>query len=274
MIPLSFTKIQATGNDFVVIDNREGRFTLDEMIQLTPTLCDRKFGVGADGSLFLCASSSCDFEMIYRNADGSDAGMCGNGGRALCLFAHRLGLGTQFTFSVHGVRYTGEILADAMISLGFSELRCLPTRLAGAEEQYYIFTGTDHLVVPVVSEVLADHELLQQRGKLLRYDARFHPKGTNVNFCSFSANQEIAICTYERGVEALTLACGTGSIACSIVDHYLRRPHLEGNHARYQVMNPGGMLEVSFEVDPKDQYYYNIFLKGEAQVTFTGVWGS
>lgn len=274
MKPLSFTKIQATGNDFVVIDNREGRFTLNEMIQLTPALCDRKFGVGADGSLFLCASSMYDFEMIYRNADGSDAGMCGNGGRALCLFAHRLGLGTKLTFSVHGVRYTGEMLTDSMISLGFSELRCLPEQLAGEEDQFTVFTGTDHLVVPVISEVLADHELLAHRGKLLRYDDRFHPKGTNVNFCSFSGDQDIAICTYERGVEALTLACGTGSIACSLVDHFLRRPHLQPNHASYRVLNPGGLLEVSFDRDPIDHHYHNIFLKGEAQVTFTGVWGA
>jgi len=270
--PLPFTKIQATGNDFVVINNLDGRFSLDHMIRLTPPLCDRKFGVGADGSLFLCPSSTHHFEMVYRNADGSDAGMCGNGGRALCLFAHHLGLGDSFTFTVHGVRYSGTMISDELISLGFLELSCSPTRLAGKEDQFFIYTGTDHLVVPLTQEELSDSTRLYERGKALRNDPRFSPKGTNVNFYRFRVTDEIDICTYERGVENLTLACGTGSIACSIVDHFLRDPQLKKQHATYQVMNPGGVLEVRFDVDPHEHLYHHIYLTGQARITFTGVW--
>jgi len=289
---IPFTKIQATGNDFVVINNMDGQFTMDQMIHLTPGLCDRKFGVGADGCLFLCAYSSHDFEMIYRNADGSDAGMCGNGGRAICLFAHRLGLGNSFTFTVHGVSYSGQMITDSVISLGFNELKCSPTRLAGDEPQFFVYTGTDHLVVPVSQDALRDLDFLHKQGRTLRYDPRFLPKGTNVNFCCFTSTEEIEICTYERGVEALTLACGTGSIACSIVEHYLRHSHLRHpdprhlnpshlnpkhpdsgkDHASYRVINPGGSLDVRFDRDPIDHQYHHIFLTGEAVVTFTGLW--
>jgi diaminopimelate epimerase len=267
---LTFTKMQATGNDFVVVDNRAGDLDIDTMIRITPVLCDRRLGVGADGTLFLCASDKHDFHMVYRNADGSDAGMCGNGGRAIALFAASLGMGSHLTFDVHGVTYSADVNGNA-VALHFDGLTCIPREHSNADGTLYeIFTGTEHIVVPVSDGIHGDLSFIRSKGRELRYSQLFAPKGTNVNFCTFKANDSLYLSTYERGVEDRTLACGTGSIASAIVGAHIQStdPTITSFHS--SVESAGGILDVQFKRNPSTGTYFDVELTGEASIVFEG----
>lgn len=269
-MPLKFTKMQATGNDFVVVDNRDGALGIDEMVRLTPALCDRKLGIGADGTLFLCKSDKFDFTMVYRNADGSDAGMCGNGGRAISLFACRAGLGDRLRFDVHDVPYSAQVDGE-YVTLYFDGLTCIPRIHHGGDEQIFeIFTGTEHIVVPVSQAFHDDIQLIRSRGRDLRYSELFAPKGTNVNFCTFKPGNTTVLSTYERGVEDLTLACGTGSIATAIVAAHIANAPADEMGTNWTIQSPGGMLHVSFKRNTTTGAYFDIRLSGEAKIVFEG----
>ncbi len=271
MMQLTFTKMQATGNDFVVVDNRDGRFDMDSMIRMTPKLCDRRFGIGADGTLFLCNSDKADFSMVYRNADGSDAGMCGNGGRAISLYASELGLGEHLRFEVHGISYTASIIGD-MVDLHFDGLACSP-RVHQTNEGtiYELFTGTEHIVVPVLEAMHGDLQLIRSKGRELRNSNLFAPKGTNVNFCTFRSDGPVFLSTYERGVEDRTLACGTGSIATAIVEAHLNNTDASTTDFETAVESPGGVLNIRFKRNPSTGIYHDIYLSGGTDRVFEGV---
>lgn len=267
---LKFTKMQATGNDFVVVDNRGGALGLDDMVRITPRLCDRKLGIGADGTLFLCNSDTYDFTMVYRNADGSDAGMCGNGGRAISLFACRSGLGDRLRFDVHSVPYSAQVDGE-FVTLYFDGLTCIPrVHKMGDDNIYEIFTGTEHIVVPVQDAFHKDIQLIRSRGRELRYSELFAPKGANVNFCTFKPGNKTILSTYERGVEDLTLACGTGSIATAIVASHLEDTPIGKDGLDWTIQSPGGQLLVSFKKNTITGAYYDIRLSGEAKIVFEG----
>jgi diaminopimelate epimerase len=267
---LHFTKMQATGNDFVVVDNRDGRLDMDTMVRITPQLCHRTMGVGADGTLFLCRSESSDFKMVYRNADGSDAGMCGNGGRAISLFASSLGMGDEFRFEVHGVHYTSKVYGNH-VELSFEGLTCMPRLHHTADGTIYeIFTGTEHIVLPVSDSVHDDLEFIRSKGRSLRNSELFAPKGTNVNFCTFKPGGRTILSTYERGVEDRTLACGTGSIATAIVDAHLNKSMNDIVNFTSEIQSNGGILHVSFKRNPSTGVYHDIRLSGEAEMVFKG----
>jgi diaminopimelate epimerase len=266
---LRFYKMQATGNDFVVIDNRTKQFNVEEIIAFTPKLCDRRLGVGADGILVLDPSDSHDFTMIYRNADGSDAGMCGNGGRAISLFANHLGLGNHLRFKVHDAAYSAQV-SGPEVTLHFDSLICKVEEVPyGSEVIYNVYSGTDHVVVRSDANLLTDLETLRLKGAALRYDPIFAPKGTNVNF-SCSKDHDIQLRTYERGVEDLTLACGTGSIASSIVEHHIHKDNSDETHIEFKVSSLGGVLDIGFSYDKTTDTYFGISLKGEAKLVFEG----
>lgn len=270
MKEIHFYKMQGAGNDFVVFDNRDYHFTLDEIIKLTPKLCHRKLGIGADGTLILGTSDIADFTMIYRNADGSDAGMCGNGGRCIARFAHIQGFPSNHTFSVHENVYNAHV-SDDSVTLEFPVKSLVEEcDTTDGEKVLKIHTGTEHVVVPSNGYNLNDDGNLRSRGKIIRRDTPFQPKGTNVNFMQGLSGDRLRIVTYERGVEDLTLACGTGAIASALAWHHQQnKQDLENS---YFVDNPGGQLEVSFHFDPSEKTYDHIQLKGPAQIVFEGVY--
>lgn len=263
-------KMEGAGNDFVVIDNRTYGFTLDEIVDITPRICDRKFGVGADGILVLAPSQrdELDYTMIYRNADGSDAGMCGNGARCLVQFAFHKGFQASQSFNVHDNVYEAEVHTDQTVSIHFPvhvtpeqlELDGLPLVQANA--------ATEHLIYFTDSATLKNENELVRMGQKLRYHQKMDPPGTNVNFVSATDAASIELQTYERGVEDLTLACGTGAIASAIATHH----HLKSTqkHLSCTVHVRGGTLEVQFDYDPGAGLYHQLILKGPANFVFEG----
>lgn len=273
-LALKFTKMQGAGNDFVVFDNREYGLLLDEIIAITPRLCHRRFGVGADGVLVLQPSEKADYRMIYRNADGSDAGMCGNGGRCLASFAVRAGFSPELSFLVHGQTYRAQVEeGEERVHVRFPV-----TPEASAPLEFYsrpalsVYSGTEHVVSWASPEVLDDEDRLREEGAAIRYNQRMFPKGTNVNFIHPASDDgPIIMKTYERGVEDLTLACGTGALASAVGHHHKSRGHQAGSFS-YEVQCSGGTLQTSFTYDDEAKRYRELRLSGPVAFVFEGVY--
>ncbi len=270
MSTLEFHKMEGAGNDFVVIDNRNAGLSLDEIISLSPDLCDRKFGVGADGILILepAQIENVDYTMIYRNADGSDAGMCGNGGRCLALFAAHHGFQNKQTFNVHEAIYQAHVdKIEHHVSISFPDVLA-PKKLQVNKKKYLqVYTGTEHVVSFEELDRLEDEEELIAEGSFIRNHALLNPPGTNVNFVS-PDEDTIYLQTFERGVEGLTLACGTGALASAIATHFIEKP--SGTDFEYPITVKGGTLGVSFQFDESKNMYTNLILSGPAHFVFTG----
>ncbi len=273
--------MQGAGNDFVVIDNRGPNFSLLELRKWCPKICDRKFGVGADGLIILNQYDSddiSDFEMIYLNADGSDAGMCGNGGRCIARYAQSLGIGLNqtVTFRVHDEYYKATITEDADVDLLFPMSVKAPELFnVTNREVFSLKPGTEHAVCLVSEESLQSRNELLPIAQTIRSDTGHFPAGTNVNFVSNNFENfsgELRVETYERGVEDFTLACGTGAIASAITAHnkkLLSQPDSQ-LPSRWKISCLGGELEVNFSYDNESKIYHNISLKGPAEFVFTG----
>jgi diaminopimelate epimerase len=215
---IRFVKASGAGNDFVIIDNHDGRLTCDPAA-LAKAVCRRHTGIGADGLLLIEPSEKSDFRMMYYNADGSYGGMCGNGGRCIARFAHLSGLtGPRTRFEALGYVYEAEIVGKK-VTLKMKPPSAYKSGLriqteSGLVPASSVDTGSPHAVTYVDDLSAVD---VQKAGRALRHHPAFAPEGTNVNFVHILGNQSIQIRTYERGVEAETLACGTGSIACAVV---------------------------------------------------------
>ncbi|GJM62350.1 MULTISPECIES: diaminopimelate epimerase [Persicobacter] len=254
MDSLAFYKYQGTGNDFVMIDNREMVFD-PENIALVQRLCDRRFGIGGDGLILIQHKEGYDFEMVYFNSDGTKS-LCGNGSRCGVRFAEFLGLVKEETYFL-----TIEGGLHAKITPELIHLK-MPN-VKGAEQigrDYFINTGSPHYV-----RFVEDVENLKvyQEGQAVRYNERFKAEGTNVNFVQRLGEQDIFVRTYERGVEDETLSCGTGVTACALASH------IEGMPSPVNIKVMGGNLKVSFEqVGPNE--FENIFLIGPAEQVFEG----
>jgi len=249
---IHFYKYQGTGNDFVIVDNRE--------LKWKPTsatisrICDRRFGVGADGLMLIQNHADHDFEMIYFNADGSKS-LCGNGSRCAIHLANQLGIiGNRTTFLTTDGVHQGSIAADLV---SFEILDPPSFDLIGSD--YFIDNGSPHYI-RFVSEV--ESEDVVSQGRAIRNDPRFSPGGTNVNFVELIGDSEIFVRTYERGVENETLSCGTGVTAAALASA------LKGLKSPVQIKTPGGNLKVTFERD-KDSFR-NVFLAGPATFVFDG----
>ncbi|MEO1022015.1 MAG: diaminopimelate epimerase [Bacteroidota bacterium] len=269
MSQLRFTKMQGAGNDFVVFDNRTHRYTLEEIIVFSSILCDRKYGIGADGIMALQPPErpDVDFTMLYRNADGSDAGMCGNGARCLSIYAHSLGLPDSLRFNVHHNVYKA-IVAHNQASIHFPVTVSPKELTINGVSCIKADTATEHLVFFVPSDQLQQEEQLIRDGRALREDPSQQPKGTNVNFVHQDGTSRIELQTYERGVENLTLACGTGALASAIATH-----QAQGGKAgtySYTVIVKGGQLGVDFTLDPETKTYHELVLTGPAEFVFEG----
>lgn len=267
--------MQGTGNDFIIIDNRMELFAKEQIIDLTPELCDRRFGIGADGVMMLQQRDDpgLDYTMFYRNADGSDAGMCGNGARCLALFASKLGLGEELRFNVHENIYEAEVDAEKnTVSISFP-MQVTVDELTTDDEEilFQANAGTEHIVKEIPEEVLANEDLLVQNGQKLRHHPEFNPPGTNVNFIHGRTEHSLKLQTYERGVEDLTLACGTGAIASALAWHHIQRRTKSGENGT-TIETRGGKLQVHFTFDENKNAYNNIRLTGEAQFVFEGIY--
>ncbi len=261
---VKFTKMNGAGNDFVMIDNREGVHTFSR--ETIARLCDRHRGVGGDGLIAVEApESGGDFRMRYYNADGREAEMCGNGARCFARFVRRFTDGEEIAFeTVAGLiaaRFRGEeveLVMSVPTDLRLGQTIALP----GAEViAHFINTGVPHAVV--FTDALADYPVLAH-GAALRHHEHFAPKGANANFVQVTLPRELAIRTYERGVEGETLACGTGVVAAALLHH-----RLTGAPPPIRVLVKGGeYLAVGFERDGDS--FQNVTLTGPADVVFDG----
>lgn len=268
---IPFTKMEGAGNDFVVLDNRSEFISKQELIKLTPEICDRKFGIGSDGILVLFPPNKqdADYTMFYRNPDGSDAGMCGNGARCIALFAHSLGFDANHRFNVHNQIYEAQIKDYETVCISFPMEASAKELTVDGQQVYAIHTGTEHIVTNIDEHALENEENLREEGKLLRYHSQFQPKGTNVNFICGIDHTQLKLQTYERGVEDLTLACGTGAIASALIWHHQQNP-VKTSSEKYAVQTKGGTLNVHFSFNPTKGIYSNIKLEGPAHFVFKG----
>ena len=222
---ISFTKMSAAGNDFIVIDNRRARFPARRK-SLIRNLCARCAGIGADGILLLCRSQQADFRMRIFNPDGSEPEMCGNGARCIALYArHKRLIAKQFTMETKAGIIKGTINSPDKITLFMGapqDIRLnLKIKVAGKYINIYtINTGVPHVILYVnnINEIA-----VEDIGRRIRYLKKFAPAGTNVNFVQLNDNNRIAVRTYERGVEKETLACGTGAVASAIISRLVHR---------------------------------------------------
>lgn len=248
---LKFYKYQGAGNDFLIADNRDGEIRLSE--EQIASLCDRRYGIGADGLMLLENSAMYDFRMVYFNSDGSGGMMCGNGGRCMVAFAADRGI-RSFDFEAADGFHTAQIIGDEggvktvrLRMKDVSEIRTYPS-LSGVvvpSEGFFLDTGTRHYVRFV--EGLEDHDVVSD-GRSIRYDAEeLQPVGANVNFVEPSEGF-IKVRTYEKGVEDETFACGTGIVASCVaafVSGVKPSSECEGR-VRYEVMAKKDRLAVDF----------------------------
>jgi len=253
---LHFYKYQGTGNDFIMIDNRNLSFQKTNTY-LVNKLCDRRFGIGADGLILLEPSEKSDFKMVYFNADGNEGSMCGNGGRCIVAFAKQLDLiKNETTFdAVDGLHYA--TIENGIVSLKMIDVKSIEL----SNTHSFLNTGSPHHIN--FSENI-DTINVKELGSKIRYGARYFKEGTNVNFAEKTSDNSFKVRTYERGVEDETLACGTGVTAVAIAAH---KSNLTNNNS-IKIKVLGGDLEVSF--NKENDTYKNVFLKGPAQFVFEG----
>jgi len=250
-----FYKYQGTGNDFVIIDNRQGDVVLTR--QQVKFLCNRRFGIGADGLMLLNTKAGYDFEMIYFNADGGESTMCGNGGRCLVKFAHDMGMKKyQYHFIAIDGDHEANISDNGWVNLKMLDVSMVDYRRGDA----VLNTGSPHYV-KTVSEIKAVN--VYKEGRDIRYNNEFEKEGINVNFVE-QEQDHIFVRTYERGVEDETLSCGTGVTASALVN-----AHNDKGFNRVEVETLGGKLAVEFDKDD-DEHFKNIWLCGPATFVFKG----
>jgi diaminopimelate epimerase len=256
---IKFNKYQGTGNDFVLLDNRNGQYNSLGQAEVKK-ICDRHFGIGADGLMLLNEKKGYDFEMIYYNSDGRTSTMCGNGGRCMIKFAHQLGLKKdQYKFlAVDGPHEAEMDPVDGIISLKMVDVDVL----IPYHNDYILDTGSPHYV-KVVSDL--EHLDVLRKGREIRYNKDFEKEGINVNFVQqLSEEDKIRVRTYERGVENETLSCGTGVTAAALVCY-----HNENGYNEVEVYTLGGKLTVEF--DRVNEKFMNVWLCGPAERVFDGL---
>lgn len=254
---INFDKYEGTGNDFVMIDNRNDFFPKNDVKRIAH-LCDRRFGVGADGLILLENDSNFDFKMVYYNSDGNQSTMCGNGGRCLVAFAKKLNIidDSASFMAIDGLHHA-TIFDDNIVSLQMKNVESV-----NSQPNYtFLDTGSPHHI-EVVSTI--SNLEVKSKGAAIRYSAIYDSAGANVNFVEQINEDTFSIRTYERGVEDETLSCGTGATAVAVAMNHIGKT----NSNAIKINVQGGKLEVSF--DKTDSLYFNVFLKGPAAFVFQG----
>lgn len=252
---INFTKYEGNGNDFIIIDDRKEEFSEDNVLMISK-LCDRKFGIGADGLILMRKHKVYDFQMIYFNSDGNESSMCGNGGRCLVSYALQLDidLKTNSFLAIDGVHKFKVV--DNEIYLKMNDVKDIVVK----NGYNFLNTGSPH-VVQIVENV--DEINVYEQGKKIRRQFQ-EMNGVNVNFVSF--NNDIIKCrTFERGVENETLSCGTGVVAVAL--YIFKKKKISDN--KIIVSTKGGSLSVSFKNDGNS--FREIWLKGDINKIFDGL---
>lgn len=264
-----FYKMSGSGNDFALLDNRDGRLPPD-LSSLVQKLCHRRNGIGADGVLIIERSEKADFRMRYLNADGGEVAFCGNGGRCIAWFAHSVGAaGKTMTFEAGDGLHKAEV-NDSLVKLQMREPRDFDLRfLLQLDDRgfaaSFVDTGVPHVVVPVAE---VDDFPVVETGRKIRHHEKFQPSGTNANFIEVADRHHLKIRTYERGVEDETLACGTGATAAAVISARLGMAE-----SPVECLTRGGeKLTIHFKMDGED--VSEVFLEGQVQLVFHGEWKS
>lgn len=268
---VEFTKMQGTGNDFLVIDNRPLQFSRKELANFAATWCPRRYGVGADGLLALDRpdGSGADYRMYYVNADGSWATMCGNGARCLARFAYDHGVNRrELAFETDAGRYYTRVGEEGGVRLYVPDVqdirlnvelqRDIPEELTAL---HFAHAGTEHLVAFVEAR---DAAPVEEWGRRLRHDPSLAPEGANVNFIGVDGEGGLYIRTYEKGVEGETLSCGTGVLAAAVVAEETGR----ADDNPITIHAKGGTLRVGTESTSRG---LQRFLQGPTATVYRGV---
>ncbi|MEZ4796428.1 MAG: diaminopimelate epimerase [Flavobacteriaceae bacterium] len=252
----TFFKYQGTGNDFVMIDNRQNIFDKNNT-KLIAHLCDRRFGIGADGLILLENHQDTDFKMVYFNSDGNESSMCGNGGRCITHFANHLGIiNNEATFMAIDGLHRAKIVGNN-IHLQMQDVLSIDKH----KDYVFLNTGSPHHV-----ELCQNVNQLnvKQEGSKIRYSNLYNEVGSNVNYTEKANVSTFKVRTYERGVEDETLSCGTGVTAVALAMHYIG----ETEKNLITIDTKGGTLQVSFEEE--NGTYRNVWLIGSATQVFKG----
>jgi len=252
---LTFYKYQGTGNDFVIIDNRNGEIELNR--KQVKFLCDRRFGIGGDGLMLLNTKAGYDFEMKYYNSDGRESTMCGNGGRCLVRFAYDMGIKkSTYKFLAIDGDHEADIDDNGWVNLKMVDVNKVEHRWGDA----ILNTGSPHYIKPV-NDIRGFN--VYQESKEISYRKKFKKEGINRNFVQ-QDEDHILVRTYERGVEDETLSCGTGVTAAALIS-----AHNDRGFNRVEVETLGGKLAVEYDkID--DEHFNNIWLCGPAEFVFKG----
>ena len=253
---INFSKYNGAGNDFILIDDRDN-FISDNKL-LISNLCDRHFGVGADGLIILKESNNCDFEILHYTSDGNLGSLCGNGSRCAVLFAYNKNIiGRKTVFKAFDGIHSAEILDDELIKMEMNVNSDIVSNSYGT----WLDTGSPHLVIEKDNIDKLD---VNNEGRLIRYSEFYKKEGVNVNFIEKISDDQFKIRTYERGVENETLACGTGSTASAICMNFLGRT----KSGKITMKCKGGDLNVQFNSSNKG--YEEISITGPAKLVFDG----
>ncbi len=267
---IPFVKMVGAGNDFIIIEARKNF----DYAAFARSICARQNGIGADGVLVWDKSVKSDYKMRIINADGSEAEMCGNGARCMAAYIVANMKGVAPLFSMETL--AGEILAEAQHEVARVRLSNpqdywpnLNITVANQRlEVHYIDTGVPHIVVFVDGLQEVDVNTL---GAAIRNHPRFAPRGTNVNFVEHTRDGMISVRTYERGVEAETLACGTGAVACALISYFHANPKVKIQKGASMKVSTASkeILEITFDLD-EGYKINNVWLKGSAKLIAKG----
>lgn len=254
---IEFYKYQGTGNDFVILENRDNKYDNLTAKQIKH-ICNRRFGVGADGLMLLNNHKELDFEMIYFNADGNRSSMCGNGGRCLVKFAKNQGIHkVTYRFMAADGAHEADIDMHHIVRLKMQDVNKVEYHSGHA----ILNTGSPHFV-KFANNV--EHIDVVETGREIRYSKQFKEEGINVNFVETTDDDAIFVRTYERGVEDETLSCGTGVTAAALMN-----AHNVNGFNRVEVKTAGGNLSVEYtKID--DEHFEDIWLCGPAELAFKG----
>ena len=255
---INFFKYQGAGNDFILIDHTMKQLE-DIDNELIEQLCDRRFGIGADGLMFLTQHDDYDFEMHYFNADGKLGSMCGNGGRCIVAFAKQLGIIQNETnfLAVDGPHYARISESGDGVELQMIDV----DSITNDGEAFVLNTGSPHYVA--LQSDLKNFDVFTQ-GKNIRYNEVYSEKGINVNFVE-DKGDHLFVGTYERGVEDETYACGTGVTAVAMA---MAKYKNQTGHIKTDIKVLGGDIKIEFDYDGNE--FTNVFLCGPAKLVFEG----
>jgi len=260
---IQFYKYQGTGNDFVMIDNRD-RCIDNYDSEFISNLCDRKYGIGSDGLILIEDNNDLDFTMKYFNSDGSELGMCGNGARCVTQFAKKLGIiNNSAIFQASDGAHHAEIINNNYVRVKMNDIDMSNYDLIDKNfDNIYLQNGSPHLIIN--SNDIDKIDVFNE-GRKIRYGDKYKDEGVNINFVDFTSNSSLCkVRTYERGVEGETLSCGTGAVAVAVVLNYSKITNKE----EIIISMKGGNLKVSF--NRLGDNFSNIWLYGDVAEIYKG----